>query len=80
MWEDLPNCRVPLLIMHGEKDAKFRNIAQAMLNVLCSGSGSKHGKGNDIYEVLEVPNCGHAAHLENPLPIIAALGRFLTKL
>ncbi|TKY49620.1 PHYLLO protein [Spatholobus suberectus] len=80
LWEDLPNCRVPLLIMHGEKDAKFRKIAQAMLNALCSGLGSKHEKGNDIHEVVEVPNCGHAAHLENPLPIIASMRRFVTRL
>ncbi|RDX71618.1 Protein PHYLLO, chloroplastic, partial [Mucuna pruriens] len=76
LWEELPNCRVPLLIMHGEKDTKFRKIAQAMMNALCSGLGSKH----DIHEVVEVPNCGHAAHLENPLPIIAAMRRFLTRL
>ncbi|KAK7360718.1 hypothetical protein VNO77_02727 [Canavalia gladiata] len=76
MWEDLPYCRVPLLIVHGEKDTKFRKIAQAMMNSL----GSKHEKGNVIHEVVEVPNCGHAAHLENPLPIIAALRRFMTRL
>ncbi|KAL2582256.1 hypothetical protein AAZV13_15G229700 [Glycine max] len=80
MWEDLPNCRVPLLIMHGEKDTKFRKIAQAMMKALCSSLRSKHEKGYDIHEVVEVPSCGHAAHLENPLPLIAAIGRFLTRI
>ncbi|KAK7384912.1 hypothetical protein VNO78_30615 [Psophocarpus tetragonolobus] len=74
LWEDLPNCSVPLLIMHGEKDTKFRKIAETMMNALCTGLGS------DIHEVVEIPKCGHAAHLENPLPIIAAIGRFVTRL
>ena len=80
LWEDLPNCRVPLLIIHGEKDVKFKEIAQAMMNTICSGLGSEHENVNDIHEVVEIPNCGHAAHLENPLPVVAALRRFLTRL
>ncbi|CAJ1958883.1 unnamed protein product [Sphenostylis stenocarpa] len=80
MWEDLQNCRVPLLIIHGETDTKFRNIARKMMKTLCSGLGSNYEEGNDIHEVVEIPSCGHAAHLENPLPIIAAIARFLTRL
>ncbi|KAE9597952.1 putative 2-succinyl-5-enolpyruvyl-6-hydroxy-3-cyclohexene-1-carboxylic-acid synthase [Lupinus albus] len=80
LWEDLPNCQVPLLIVHGEMDMKFKKIAEAMMNTLCSGLGSKHEEGNDIHEVFEVPKCGHAAHLENPLPIIDALRQFMTRL
>lgn len=80
LWEDLPKCRVPLLIIHGEKDIKFKKIAQAMMNQICSGLRGKHEKGNDIHEVVEIPNCGHAVHLENPLPLIAALRQFMTRL
>lgn len=80
LWDDLPNCRVPLLIIHGEKDTKFKKIAQAMMNTICSDLGSKHEKGNAIHEVVEIPNCGHAAHLENPLPVIAAMRQFMTRL
>jgi len=80
LWDDLPNCRVPLLIIHGEKDKKFKKIAQAMMNAINSGLGSKLEEVNDIHEVVEIPNCGHAAHLENPLPLIAALKQFLTRL
>ncbi|XP_050872280.1 protein PHYLLO, chloroplastic isoform X2 [Lathyrus oleraceus] len=79
LWEDLPNCRVPLLIIHGEKDTKFKKIAQSMMNTLCSDLRSNHEKGN-THEVVEIPNCGHAAHLENPLPVIAALKQFITRL
>ncbi|WJX87640.1 hypothetical protein P8452_69808 [Trifolium repens] len=80
LWEDLPNCRVPLLIIHGEKDKKFKKIAQAMMNTICSGLESKDEEVNDMHEVVEIPNCGHAAHLENPLPVIAALRQFMSKL
>lgn len=51
-----------------------------MMNTIRSGLGSKHEKGNDIHEVVEIPNCGHAAHLENPLPVIAAMRQFMTRL
>ncbi|OIV93706.1 hypothetical protein TanjilG_16557 [Lupinus angustifolius] len=80
LWEDLPNCKVPLLIVHGEMDMKFKKIAEAMMKTLCSDLGSKHEEGNGIHEVFEVPKCGHAAHLENPLPIIDALRQFMTRL
>ncbi|MED6110114.1 hypothetical protein PIB30_040017 [Stylosanthes scabra] len=81
LWEDLPNCKTPLLIMHGEKDAKFKKIAQEIMNTVRSGVGSNQEKVNiDIHEVVEIPNCGHAAHLENPLPVVSAFRRFLTTL
>ncbi|XP_015952579.1 protein PHYLLO, chloroplastic isoform X1 [Arachis duranensis] len=81
LWKDLPNCRTPLLIIHGEKDAKFKKIAQEIMNTVCSGVGSNQEKVNiDIHEVVEIPNCGHAVHLENPLPVVSALRRFLTTL
>ncbi|CAI8583568.1 unnamed protein product [Vicia faba] len=80
LWEDLLNCKVPLLIIHGEKDTKFKKISQAMMNTLCSDLRSNPEKRNYTHEVVEIPNCGHAAHLENPLPVIAALKQFITKL
>ncbi|XP_045833302.1 protein PHYLLO, chloroplastic isoform X1 [Trifolium pratense] len=80
LWDDLPNCRVPLLIIHGEKDKKFKKIAEAMMNTICSGLRSKVEEVNDVHEVVEIPNCGHAAHLENPLPVIEALRQFMSKL
>ena len=58
---------------------KFKSIAQKMFNEVVQDRKGEDGKGNNICEVLEVPNCGHAVHLENPLPIISAMRRFLTR-
>ncbi|XP_028761883.1 protein PHYLLO, chloroplastic-like isoform X1 [Neltuma alba] len=76
LWEDLKNCRMPFLLVYGEKDTKFKKITAAMINTMCSGQE----KCNNIHEVVEVPNTGHAVHLENPLFIISALTHFMTRL
>ncbi|XP_062163333.1 protein PHYLLO, chloroplastic isoform X1 [Alnus glutinosa] len=72
LWEDLKHCKTPLVLIYGEKDTKFKTIAQEMFYEAC--------RGINIHEIVEIPNCGHAAHLENPLPIISALRQFFTKL
>lgn len=79
LWEDLKRCDLPLLLIVGEKDVKFKSIAQKMFNEVVQDRKGEDGKGNNICEVLEVPNCGHAVHMENPLPIISAMRRFLTR-
>lgn len=80
LWEDLRQCSTPLLLIVGEKDGKFKRIAQEMCYEIGHGTSNGDDSRKEIYEIVEVPNCGHAAHLENPLPIIRALRRFLTGL
>lgn len=80
LWEDLKHCKTPLMLIYGEKDTKFKTIAQEMFYEACHGFKSADDLWNEIHEIVEIPNCGHAAHLENPLPIISALRQFLTKL
>jgi isochorismate synthase/2-succinyl-5-enolpyruvyl-6-hydroxy-3-cyclohexene-1-carboxylate synthase/2-succinyl-6-hydroxy-2,4-cyclohexadiene-1-carboxylate synthase/O-succinylbenzoate synthase len=63
------------VLIYGEKDTKFKTIAQEMFYEACRGNNI-----HENHEIVEIPNCGHAAHLENPLPIISALRQFLTKL
>ncbi|XP_038694901.1 protein PHYLLO, chloroplastic isoform X2 [Tripterygium wilfordii] len=72
LWEDLKQCRTPLLFIVGERDEKFKKIAKEMCDEI--------GTTNMIYETVEIPDCGHAVHLENPLPVIRALRHFITKL
>ncbi|XP_052198857.1 protein PHYLLO, chloroplastic isoform X2 [Diospyros lotus] len=79
LWEDLRHCKVPLMLVVGEKDAKYRRIAQKMLQEINHGSRSVNDT-QVICEVVEIPNCGHAVHLENPLPVIHAVRRFVNKL
>lgn len=68
------------MIIVGGKDEKFKRIAQDMsYEIHCYGE-NENGPPSDIYEMVEIPNCGHAVHLENPLPVVGALRRFLTRL
>ena len=80
LWEHLKHCSTPLLLIVGEKDLKFKRIAQEMRDEICRGTNNRVDSRKEICKIVEVPNCGHAAHLENPLPVIRALRRFFTAL
>ncbi|KAL5828551.1 hypothetical protein ACOSQ3_018019 [Xanthoceras sorbifolium] len=79
LWEDLKDCNTPLLLIVGEKDGKFKSIAQKMCNEISRGKKSRIHQGAEIHEIVEIPNSGHAVHLENPLPVIHAVREFLTR-
>ncbi|GER31893.1 2-succinyl-5-enolpyruvyl-6-hydroxy-3-cyclohexene-1-carboxylate synthase [Striga asiatica] len=73
LWEDLKHCKVPLQILVGEKDAKFRRIAREMYAKI----GHENGSCNYSPPLTEIRNAGHAVHLENPLAVITALRQFI---
>ncbi|KAL3510951.1 hypothetical protein ACH5RR_030352 [Cinchona calisaya] len=70
LWEDLNHCKLPLLIVVGEKDTKFKKIARQMVDKHCTGT-------QESPKIVEILNSGHAVHLENPLPVISAVRQFL---
>ncbi|KAG5532630.1 hypothetical protein RHGRI_027056 [Rhododendron griersonianum] len=78
LWEDLRHNKVPLLLVVGEKDDKFKKIAQKMFQEV-NHEARSIDDSKRICEVVEVPNCGHAVHLENPLPLVRAVRQFLNK-
>lgn len=80
MWEDLKKCETPLLVIVGEKDRKFKQIAEQMQSEIGSCVDTEANCRKEIYEMFEVPECGHAVHLENPLPVINAVRKFIHKL
>lgn len=80
MWEDLKKCETPLLVIVGEKDRKFKQIAEQMQSEISSCVDTEANCRKEIYEMFEVPECGHAVHLENPLPVINAVRKFIHKL
>lgn len=57
---------MPLQIVVGEKDAKFKKIAIEMQERIGHSPS-----------VIEVPSAGHAVHVENPLDVITALRNFI---
>lgn len=79
LWEDLKQCQTPLLLIAGEKDSKFKKIALEMCNEFGHCAEYIDASG-ELCEFVEIPNSGHAAHVENPLHVLSALGRFLTRL
>ncbi|KAJ8774552.1 hypothetical protein K2173_016998 [Erythroxylum novogranatense] len=80
LWEDLKHCATPLLIVVGEKDRKFKEIAYQMRETMDKAGKGRDVMENDALEIIEVPNCGHAVHLENPLSVVSAVRQFLTRL
>ncbi|XP_031097286.1 protein PHYLLO, chloroplastic isoform X2 [Ipomoea triloba] len=73
LWEDLKHCKLQLLLIVGERDAKFKTIAQKMHDEINQNATV------DCPEMIEIPCCGHAAHLENPLRVISAISQFMRK-
>jgi 2-succinyl-6-hydroxy-2,4-cyclohexadiene-1-carboxylate synthase len=62
LWERLGELRVPVTLLVGERDDKFRRIASAMAERI------------DDVELILVPDAGHAVHLEAPAEAAEAIG------
>ncbi|KAB2090361.1 hypothetical protein ES319_A03G118500v1 [Gossypium barbadense] len=77
LWEDLKHCKVPLMLVVGEKDEKFKRVAQKMWHEIGHDRDDAVSK---LHQMVVVPSCGHAVHLENPLPIIRLVRQFMTSL
>src|SRR4051812_13815864 len=61
LWERLGELPCPVTLVVGERDAKFRAIADRMAERVAQA------------ELVVVPGAGHAAHLERPDLVAAAL-------
>jgi 2-succinyl-6-hydroxy-2,4-cyclohexadiene-1-carboxylate synthase len=66
LWDRLPELDVPVLLVVGEADEKYRAIAQRMAAALPRAT------------VELVAGAGHAAHLEQPHRVAAAVDAFLS--
>ncbi|CAI9096378.1 OLC1v1032508C2 [Oldenlandia corymbosa var. corymbosa] len=74
LWEDLKKCSVPLLLVVGDQDTKFKGIAKEMLHKM-----SDDARREVSASISEIPNAGHAVHVENPLSVIYAIRKFLNR-
>lgn len=61
LWDRLGELTLPVSLIVGERDVKFRGIAEAMAERLAAAT------------VTVVPGAGHAVHLEQPPAVIATL-------
>lgn len=66
LWGRLSQNKIPLLLVVGKKDAKFRSIANEMA-LLCS-----------IATVKAIEGCGHNVHFEKPGEFAAEIENFLS--
>ncbi|XP_071735709.1 protein PHYLLO, chloroplastic isoform X2 [Rutidosis leptorrhynchoides] len=82
LWEDLKHNKNPLLIIVGEKDEKFKKIGQSICSRHCEdvADALEDGSVKVPYTMVEVPNSGHAVHIENPLHVIHLIRKFITSM
>lgn len=67
LWEQLPRLSMPVLVVAGERDAKFAALAERM----ASSIGARA-------TVAVIPDAGHTTHLEQPVAFLDILRRWLT--
>jgi 2-succinyl-6-hydroxy-2,4-cyclohexadiene-1-carboxylate synthase len=67
LWDELPRLRCPVLLIAGERDAKFVEVARRMASAIPGARLSL------------IPSSGHASHLEAPEPYASALVAFFKK-
>ena len=63
VWHRLGELHIPVLLLVGERDQKFLEIARGMADEISSA------------RLEVVPGAGHAAHLERPEAVAAAMAR-----
>jgi 2-succinyl-6-hydroxy-2,4-cyclohexadiene-1-carboxylate synthase len=63
LWDRLPELGIPVCLVVGERDERFRAVAGRMAAALPDA------------RVEVVPGAGHAAHLERPELVAAAIAR-----
>ena len=66
-WERLQYLQMPVLLMVGENDAKYRGIARNMQRQIPQA------------ELAVIPDVGHCAHLEGIAPSTAVIHEFLVR-
>ncbi|MFA5885916.1 MAG: alpha/beta fold hydrolase [Acidimicrobiia bacterium] len=62
LWHRLPELRMPVLLVTGAYDRKFRDLASTMAAAI-----------GDNARAVTVPEAGHALHLEQPAALAALL-------
>jgi 2-succinyl-6-hydroxy-2,4-cyclohexadiene-1-carboxylate synthase len=65
LWPHLGSMPMPVLLVTGERDTKFTEIAEQMATLIPDAT------------VKVIPDAGHAVHLEQPAEFLAALRRWL---
>src|SRR3954451_24823359 len=62
LWDELPKLTIPVTLITGERDEKFRALAEQMRRRLPNATH------------VEIAGAGHAAQLEDPAAVAEAIG------
>lgn len=65
LWKDLQKIRSQLLLIVGERDAKFKGIAEEITKI------------HPAIKIAIIPGAGHNVHLEKPMEYIKQVSLFL---
>lgn len=68
LWDRLPELAMPVLVVAGQRDAKFAALAERMAAAI-----------GDNASLALVPDAGHAAHLEQPAAFLGILRPWLAE-
>jgi pimeloyl-ACP methyl ester carboxylesterase len=63
-WDEISRIGVPALLLAGEEDQKFSELARRMAGLIPEA------------ELRLIPRAGHTIHLENPFAWLAAVRTF----
>lgn len=82
LWPVLAELTMPVLVMAGERDAKFIDLGRRLSATIGTAAGRSRGPGRTGRpdagaEFAIVPDAGHAAHLEQPDAFLALLTGWL---
>lgn len=69
LWSSLANLTMPVLLLAGDHDSKFSEIADQMAQAIGPHAHS-----------ARIPDAGHSAHLENPGAVTAEIASFMRSL
>jgi 2-succinyl-6-hydroxy-2,4-cyclohexadiene-1-carboxylate synthase len=67
LWDRVSELSMPVLLIAGENDQKFRQINSEMKNLISSQT-----------ELVIIQNAGHAVHLEQPKQCVSVIANFLS--
>jgi 2-succinyl-6-hydroxy-2,4-cyclohexadiene-1-carboxylate synthase len=66
LWERLPQLPMPVLLVTGEEDHKFSNIAVEMKALI--GTTAQH---------IQIPQCGHSVPFQKPAEFCSVVSQFI---
>lgn len=66
LWDELHTLEMPVLVLAGANDSKFRELGERLVDEIGRNATS-----------ISIPNAGHSAHLEEPREVVRVIASWL---